>query len=58
MRHFTCARCGAKCKTMTTEAEANREYLESGQGEASGISSVCDDCYDYVMTRARAEGIL
>lgn len=58
MHSFTCARCGDDCLTTTTEAEANREFLESGQTGASGISSVCDDCYQFLMTRAREEGLI
>lgn len=57
-RQFTCARCGALCSTSTTEAEANREYLNSGQDDSSGIASVCDDCYKYVMERAKEDGLL
>ena len=57
-RQFECARCGDECMTATSEADANREYLQSGQATSSGISSVCDDCYEYVMTRARADGLL
>lgn len=57
-RGFSCARCGADCMTTTTEAEANREYLKSQQPDSDGIASVCDDCYDYVMTRARADGLI
>jgi hypothetical protein len=57
-RQFECARCGDLCSTATTEVESNREYLQSGQPASDGISSVCDDCYEYVMTRARADGLL
>jgi hypothetical protein len=57
-RQFTCARCGEPCMTTTTEAEANREYLESGQTATAGISSVCDDCYEYLITRAKADGLI
>lgn len=44
--------------TTTTEAEANREYLNSGQNDGSGIGSVCDECYEHIMERARADGLL
>jgi hypothetical protein len=58
VRAFTCACCGAECQTTTTEAEANREYLESGQTSGSGVSSVCDDCYPKLMAYAREKGLL
>jgi hypothetical protein len=57
-RSFQCARCGADCMTSTTEADANREFLGSGINDGSEIRSLCDDCYEYVMTRARADGLL
>jgi hypothetical protein len=57
-RGFTCARCGEDCMTATKEADANRELLDSGQDTSTGITSVCDDCYEYVMAQARADGLL
>ncbi|WP_156749642.1 hypothetical protein [Mycobacterium sp. E1747] len=58
-RQFQCAYCGAQWTTTTTEAEANREYLASGQpASTTGISSVCDDCYEYLMARAQQDGLL
>lgn len=57
-RGFTCARCGSSCMTSTTEVEANREFLQSGQPASEGIASVCDDCYEYLMARAAADGLL
>ncbi len=57
-RQFTCAHCGALYATTTTEDEANREFLASGQSGSSGISSVCDDCYQHLMVRAKADGLL
>lgn len=58
VRQFQCARCGDICTSTTTEAEANREFLTSGQGVGTGISSVCDECYEYVMAKAREDGLL
>ncbi len=58
-RQFTCARCGEVCTTTTTEAEANREFLASSQpDDSSGIVSVCDDCYEHIIARAKADGLL
>lgn len=58
-RTFVCAACGKPCLTETTEVEANRELLESGQDtEGQGLHSVCDDCYELVMRRARQQGML
>ena len=57
-RQFECARCRDSCFTATTEGAANREFLRSGQPASDGISSVCDDCYEYVMTHTRADGLL
>lgn len=57
--HFTCAHCGETFATETTKAEANREFLNSGQPmDGSGIKSVCDGCYEEIMTWAREKGIL
>lgn len=62
-RGFTCARCGAACATTSTEAEANRELVQNFpngavMGDTDELVSVCDDCYDYVMTRARSDGLV
>lgn len=57
IRQFQCARCGDLCATSATEAEANREFLAAGMS-SDGISSVCDDCYEYVMKRAREDGLV
>lgn len=43
-RGFSCARCGSDYMTSTTEAEANHEFLQSGQ--------------PYLMARAAADGLL
>ena len=52
-RTFTCAICGHPYATFTTEAEANREFLESGQNtEGQELHSVCDGCYELVMAKA------
>lgn len=56
---FVCAVCGRQCVTATTEAEANRELLESGiptTGEE--LLSACDDCYEVVMRKAREAGVI
>lgn len=55
---FTCARCGGEFISPTTEAQLNRELLNSGQPMSSGISEVCDDCYRYVIGRAKADGLI
>lgn len=57
-RRFRCARCEESFLTTTTEEELNREFLASGQPVSTGIRSVCDDCYEYVMTIARQNGLL
>ena len=56
---FVCAVCGKACITFTTEAEANRELLDSGiptTGEE--LLSACDDCYEVVMRKAREAGVV
>lgn len=60
MHEFTCDVCGRPCLTKTTEAEANREFLESGikTDENSQLLSACDDCYAAVMTRAKQMGLV
>lgn len=56
-RVFNCAICGDLFVTFTTEAEANRELLESGIGtEEEDLHSVCDSCYEMAMKLARASG--
>jgi hypothetical protein len=57
-RAFQCASCGDQCLTSTPEAAANRELLDSGQDTSTGIASVCDDCYEYIVSRAEADGLL
>lgn len=58
LHDFVCALCGADCLTTTTEAEANREFLNSGIKGSGGLCSVCDDCYTVAMSRARELGLL
>lgn len=59
VREFTCAVCGAICLTTMTEAEVNREFLNSGiQADGSALLSACDDCYRQVMSEARDKGLL
>jgi uncharacterized cysteine cluster protein YcgN (CxxCxxCC family) len=60
IHEFVCAVCGQPCLTHTTEAEANRELLESGMpmSENTTLHSVCDRCYTAVMTKAREQGLL
>lgn len=54
VRQFTCAVCGTECLTTTTEAEANREFLDSGMNSGNTeLLSACDECYRVVMTKAR-----
>lgn len=60
IRQFDCAACGAHCLTTTPEADANKEFLESGLpvDDSAEIVSVCDDCYAAAMERARQLGII
>lgn len=58
-RVFNCAVCGDLFVTFTSEAEMNRELLDSGMDtEDQGLHSVCDDCYEVVMAKAREQGIV
>ena len=58
-RVFACAVCGDMFVTFTPEAEVNRELLDSGIDTADqGLHSVCDDCYEVVMAKAREQGIV
>ena len=59
IHEFTCEICGLDCLTKTTEAEANRELLDSGiSTDGATLLSVCDDCYQAVMGMARKMGLL
>jgi hypothetical protein len=58
-REFICAVCHRPYVTDTTEAEANRELLDSGIPTTDcQLLSACDECYQIVMRRAREMGLL
>lgn len=60
-RHFTCARCGIEYHATNTldeaAAEAQHNYPD-GVAPDDELVSVCDDCYQYVMACAEADGLL
>jgi hypothetical protein len=55
---FACAICGHTYTTNTTEADANREYLASGQPGSGELRSACDVCYELVIGIATEQGII
>jgi hypothetical protein len=44
-RTFVCAVCGLRYSTDTSEAEMNRELLNSGITSGAALLSACDTCY-------------
>jgi hypothetical protein len=54
-RHFRCAVCGLTYHTDTTEAEMNRELLNSGMTSGAALLSACDTCYEQAMNFSRRE---
>ena len=56
MRSFQCAVCGLTYRTETTEAEMNRELLNSGiTTSGATLLSACDSCHEQVMKASRGE---
>lgn len=54
-RTFVCAVCGLGFRAVNTEAEANREFLNSGITSGATLLSACDECYALVMKASRGE---
>lgn len=54
-RTFTCAVCGRGYHTDTSEADMNREFLNSGMTNSGALLSACDECYTLVMRTSRGE---
>lgn len=58
---FTCARCGGEFESDWTRAEAVDEMLDTMAPEhwaehpGEPLEVVCDDCYDHILGRIRAE---
>lgn len=48
-RSFVCAICGLGYRTDTSEADMNREFLNSGLTSGATLLSACDSCYEQVM---------
>ena len=55
---YTCALCKDEFRKTTSEEEMVKEFEENfGPMENEDIVSLCDDCYDLFMKRAREEGL-
>lgn len=58
---FTCANCGVTLMSEWSSDDAMQEYLETFTDEhvmahsAEQMETICDDCYDRIMARIRAE---
>ena len=55
-RSFQCAVCGLGYRTDTSEAEMNREFLQSGIASGASLLSACDECYSLAMRTSPGRG--